>query len=260
MLTKIENAVRIAGRHLLKGYSGLKDVNYKGKVDLVTQYDVEVEKILLEELSFMSGEYGFVAEETCKGVSSREKNVYIDPIDGTTNFVHGFPFCCVSVGVYNKDEGEYGIVYNPVLDEMFTAEKGCGAYLNGSRISVSNTQSPEQALVATGFSCSDDVNIDKQSLEVLGRILQSTRGIRRAGSAAMDLCYVAKGVFDVYYESHLSPWDIAAGAVIASEAGADVFGKIYGQPAGLYEKFIFSSTPEISREMYGIISMHTIIK
>lgn len=253
MLTKIEKAVRKAGQHLLKGFNSSKDISFKGKVDLVTQYDVEVEKILFEELSFMSSEYGFVAEETSREKSQKKKAVYIDPIDGTTNFVHGFPFCCVSVGVYEENEGEYGIVYNPILDEMYTAESGGGAFLNGERIHTSKTDKIEHALVATGFSCSDDVEVDKETLEVLHMILSSTRGIRRAGSAALDLCQVAKGVFDVYYESNLNPWDIAAGALIAKEAGADVFGSNFGQNADLYEKFIFASTPRISSELFDII-------
>jgi len=253
MLTKIEHAVKKAGNHFMTGFNGIKDVSYKGKVDLVTQYDVEVEKILLEELSFMSSEYGFVAEETAKEKTDRKKAVYIDPIDGTTNFVHGFPFCCISVGVYDGDNGEYGVVYNPVMDEMFIAEAGCGAYLNGSRISASKKETVEECLVATGFPYSIVEENNDEVLEILGRVLKNNRGIRRAGSAAMDLCYVSKGVFDAYYEFNLSPWDIAAGAIIAKESGACVFGRNYGQTYNIYEKCIFASGESINKSMYEMI-------
>lgn len=253
MLSKIEKAVLKAGEHLLKGFHSTKDVHFKGKIDMVTQYDVEVEKILLEELSFMSPEYGFVAEETHKERSISKKNVYIDPIDGTTNFVHGFPFCCISVGVYDGDEGEYGIVYNPVMKELFKAERGHGAYLNGERISTSIKSNLSECLIATGFPYSVAENGCGDLTQILNVVLQNTRGIRRAGSAALDLCYTARGVFDGYYEYNLSPWDIAAGAVIAKEAGAAVFGND-GAGYDLYEKFIMAASPNISQQLFKIIN------
>lgn len=253
MISKIEKAVLKAGEHLLKGFNGLKDVSFKGKIDLVTQYDVEVEKMLLDELSFMSSEYGFVAEETSTERTDKEKVVYIDPIDGTTNFVHGFPFCCISVGVYERGEGVCGIVYNPVTEEFFKAEKGEGAYLNGERIYASVKNDITECLVATGFPYSVVQEKPDQVLRILGEVLSKTRGVRRAGSAALDLCYVAKGVFDCYYEFNLSPWDISAGAIIASESGAFVCGRDYKKPADLYENFIFASSKSVSEELHKLI-------
>jgi len=253
MFSRIQKAVLKAGDHLLKGFHSIKDVSYKGKIDLVTQYDVEVEKILLEELSFMNGEYGFVAEETATAKTDRNKAVYIDPIDGTTNFVHGFPFCCISLGVYEHGEGVYGIVYNPVMNELYTAEKGCGAFLNGERIYASEKDSLEESLIATGFPYSVVTEKPEEIMLILQRVLSNTRGIRRAGSAALDLCYCAKGVFDGYYEFNLSPWDIAAGAVIAAEAGLTVRGKERGLPADLYERFIMSANSGICDELSGLI-------
>lgn len=253
MFSKVEKAVLKAGEHLLKGFDSIKEVSYKGKIDLVTQFDVEVEKILLEELSFMSGEYGFVAEETATEKTTKDKAVYIDPIDGTTNFVHGFPFCCISLGVYEYGEGAYGIVYNPVMNELYTAEKGCGAFLNGERIVCSKKDILEECLIATGFPYSVIKEKPEEIMAVLQRVLCSTRGIRRAGSAALDLCYTAKGVFDGYYEFNLSPWDIAAGVIVASEAGLTVQGRDKNKPADLYERFVMSANSSICEDLYSLI-------
>jgi len=253
MLSKIEKAVLKAGEHLLQGFNSTKQVALKGKIDLVTQYDVEVENILLNELSFMSGEYDFVAEETHKERAQRKKAVYIDPIDGTTNFVHGFPFCCISVGVYNENDGLYGVVYNPILNEMFTAEKGCGAFLNGKRISASVKERAIDCLVATGFPYSIAEGKESIILDILERVLKNTQGIRRAGSAALDLCYTAKGVFDGYYEFNLSPWDIAGGAVVASEAGCKVSGMDSSGVMDLYERFILCAPVGTYAELLAII-------
>ncbi len=253
MLSKIEKAVLKAGAHLLKGFNSTKQVSHKGKIDLVTQYDVEVEKILLNELSFLSGEYDFVAEETSKEKAEKKKAVYIDPIDGTTNFVHGFPFCCISVGVYNGNEGLAGVVYNPVLNEMFIAEKGCGAFLNGGRIHSSDKINSIDCLIATGFPYSIAEGDENNILDILACVLKNSRGIRRAGSAALDLCYTAKGVFDGYYEFNLSPWDIAGGAVIAAEAGCIVSGIDGDGFPDLYEKFILASCAGVHSELLEMI-------
>jgi myo-inositol-1(or 4)-monophosphatase len=257
MISKIENAVKTAGRHFMKGFNGAKEVSHKAKSDLVTQYDVEVEKILMQELSFMLPEYMFVAEETASAVKpSSGKAIYIDPIDGTTNFVHGFPFCCISVGVYSGGEGLCGVVYNPVMDEMFTACKGGGAYLNGKRIFASAKETLSDTLFATGFPYSAVVEKHGEMMGILGRVLNSTRGVRRAGSAALDLCYTARGVFDAYYEFNLQPWDIAAGVIIASEAGAFVCDGELKYPPDLYGKFILACSQGIKEEVIQTIIKH----
>lgn len=253
MLSKIEKAVLKAGKHLLEGFNSRKQVSLKGKIDLVTQYDVEVEKILLNELSFMSCEYDFVAEETHKERAGKNKAVYIDPIDGTTNFVHGFPFCCISVGVYNGNEGLAGVVYSPVMNEMFIAEKGQGAFMNGERLRASDKHKSIDCLIATGFPYGIAEGQGNNILDILARVLKNTRGIRRAGSAALDLCYAARGVFDGYYEFNLSPWDIAGGAVIASEAGCLVTGMDGTESPDLYEKFILAASPGVHAELLGLI-------
>jgi len=156
----------------------------------------------------------------------------VDPIDGTTNFVHRFPFSCVSIGLAINQKVVVGVVYNPMMNEMFTAIKGHGAKLNGEPIHVSHTTDLKQALVATGFPYQrDDETLD----HVLGnvkRVLQACRAVRRAGSAALDMCYVARGVFDLYYEAGVHAWDVAAGCLIVEEAGGHVM-DMYDAPFSL---------------------------
>lgn len=218
MINKIVEIAYEAGKIIIEGANKDKNINYKGDIDLVTEYDVKTEKFLKEKLSNIFKNHEIIAEESTDNPFKDFNNaIFIDPIDGTTNFVHGFPFLSISIGIYTEKKGQYGVVYNPILNEMFCAEKGKGAFLNGNKISVSNKESLSKSLCATGFPYM------KEELPYLMKILEKTlsisRGIRRAGSAAIDLCYVAKGVFDLYYERNLKPWDISAGMIILKEAG-----------------------------------------
>lgn len=218
MINKIAEIALQAGEIIQKGFYEEKQISYKGTIDLVTDYDVLTENFLKDKLSKLFPNHTIVAEESSDEVAlSKTATIYIDPIDGTTNFVHGFPFVSISIGVYNGTEGQYGVVYNPIMNEMFTAKKGEGAFLNGKRINVSKTGILEKSLIATGFPYVKD-NLPKL-MQILEHTLMYSRGIRRAGSAALDLCYTAKGVFDLYYETTLKPWDIAAGMMIVREAG-----------------------------------------
>jgi len=208
----------------MEGYNHAKSITYKSAVDLVTEYDVKVELFLKEKLSVAFPEHTLVGEETNEGDMHPEKAIYIDPIDGTTNYVHGIPFCAISIGIWEGGEAVAGVVYNPVLDELFYAEKGKGATLNGERLQVSREQSLEKSLMATGFPYTkmeqgEDFRWVMKSMEVM---LPSTRDIRRLGSAAMDLCYVARGTFEGFYEVNLKPWDVAAGILFVTEAGGEV--------------------------------------
>lgn len=218
MINKMTDIAIEAGKMVEKGFLSEKHVKYKGAVDLVTEYDVAVEEFLKEKMSALFPNYKIIAEESADKEETDKGNViYIDPIDGTTNFVHGFPFVSISIGVYNGSEGQFGVVYNPVIKEMFTSVKGEGSFLNGKEIKVSRTGVLEKSLAATGFPYEKD-NLPRL-MRVLEQVLLRTRGIRRVGSSALDLCYVAKGVFDLYYETKLKPWDFAAGAMILREAG-----------------------------------------
>lgn len=211
----------------LDGYYADKNVNFKGTVDLVTEHDLAIEKKLTEALEQSFPEHTIVGEESTDVIHHPDKAIYIDPIDGTTNFVHAIPFCAISVGVWENGKPIAGVVYNPVLDECFTAEAGQGAYLNGKRIKVSKENDFQQSLIATGFPYTKVEKGDDYHwvLQTMAEILPVTREIRRLGSAALDLCYLAQGKFDAYYECNLKPWDTSAGVLIVMEAGGTVTNK-----------------------------------
>lgn len=176
----------------------------------------------------------------------------MDPIDGTTNFVHRFPFSCVSIGLAINKKVVVGVVYNPMMGEMFTAVKGQGAKLNGEAIHVSTNTDMKQALVATGFPYQRD---DKMLDHVLGnvkKVLQACRAVRRAGSAALDMCYVARGVFDLYYEAGVHAWDVAAGCLIVEEAGGYVM-DMYDTPFSLGLRRVACGNEKLVRELNAML-------
>lgn len=224
MITQLINIVKDCRELFLEGYHADKNVKYKGTVDLVTEYDVAVEKRLTESLQKVFPDFTVVGEENTKEITHPKKAIYVDPIDGTTNFVHGLPFCAISVGMWEDGKPLAGVVYSPVLDECFSAELGCGAFLNGQRIHVSKQTDFQQSLIATGFPYT---KVEKGKdyewvLNTMAKILPATRDIRRAGAASIDLCYVACGKFEAYYECNLKPWDAAAGILIVQEAGGKI--------------------------------------
>ena len=224
MYDRIKTIATSAGPLFLEGYTQAKTISYKSAVDLVTDYDVKIELYLKEKLAVAFSEYTLVGEETSEGITHPDKAIYIDPIDGTTNFVHGIPFCAISIGIWEDGEPVAGVVYNPVLDELFYAEKGKGAFCNGEPLQVSEAQTLEKSLIATGFPYTkieqgEDFRWVMKSIE---SILPYTRDIRRLGSAALDLCYVARGTFEGYFEINLKPWDVAAGVLMVKEAGGSV--------------------------------------
>ena len=213
-----------AGPLFMEGYTHAKTISYKSPVDLVTEYDLKVELFLKEKLAEAFPEHTLVGEETNEGITHPDKAIYIDPIDGTTNFVHGIPFCAISIGIWEGGEPVAGVVYNPVLDELFYAEKGRGSTCNGEPLKVSDEQTLEKSLIATGFPYSKieqgkDFRWVMKSMEA---VLPCTRDMRRLGSAALDLCYLARGTFQGYYEVNLKPWDVAAGILVVTEAGGKV--------------------------------------
>lgn len=222
--TQLINIVKDCRELFLEGYHADKNVKYKGTVDLVTEYDVAVEKRLTKSLKKAFPDFTVVGEESTKEIIHPKKAIYVDPIDGTTNFVHGLPFCAISVGIWEDGKPVAGVVYNPVLDECFSAELGCGAFLNGERIYVSKQTDFQQSLIATGFPYT---KVEKGKdyewvLQTMARMLPFTRDIRRLGAASIDLCYVACGKFEAYYECNLKPWDVAAGILIVQEAGGKI--------------------------------------
>jgi len=224
---ELENLIKIvqsAGKLFEEGFNATKEIRYKGSVDLVTQYDVAVENFLKEKISKLLPEYTIIGEESSDEFMRATKAIYIDPIDGTTNFVHKIPVCAISVGVWIEGRAEVAIVYNPILNELFYAKRNEGAFCNGKKISVTSTDSLQRSLLATGFPYT---KVEKGRdyrwvLKTMENLLPYTQDIRRLGAASIDLCYVANGIFDGFYECNLKPWDVAAGILLVEEAGGKV--------------------------------------
>ena len=192
----------------------------KGTYDLVTEADRTSERIIVERLRQHFPTHSVMAEEGGGNTGSSEYQWYVDPLDGTTNFAHGFPVYNVSLGLERSGEIIAGVIYDPTRDEMFAAERGAGAFLNGKRIHVTNTTRLEDALTATGFPSRkrhQDVNI-----HFYYQLAMLSHGVRRAGAAAIDLAYVACGRVDLFWEFSLNPWDMAAGSLLVREAGGKV--------------------------------------
>ena len=223
----------------------------KGRNDYVSQADVEAERAVLDVLTRAYPDHGIIAEESGKREGS-EYTWIIDPLDGTTNFLHGFPMFAVSVAVKRAGVLEHGVVYDPLHDEMFTASRGEGAQLNGKRIRVSTTRKLAPSLLGTGFPFRD-LGIIEPWMRSFQSLLPKTSGIRRAGAAALDLAYVAAGRLDGFWEFGLKPWDMAAGALLIREAGglvADVSG---GQDF-LESGNLVSANPLIFEEFRKIVA------
>ena len=220
-LSYMENLARRAGAILHIGYEKEHEVGYKGVIDLVTEVDHQSEKFLLGEVQKDFPDHHIFSEETGIIQGNAEHVWYMDPLDGTVNYAHNIPIFCVSIAYASHGILSLGAVYDPMRDEMFLAERGKGAYLNGRPLRVSSATELQRSLLVTGFPYSawDTPQDNFANFVKLGKLSQ---GVRRLGSAAIDLCYVAAGRFDGYWEMSLSPWDIAAGGLICEEAGARV--------------------------------------
>lgn len=197
------------------------DIERKGVHDLVTYVDKESEKRIINQLSKILPEAGFIAEEDKSQEQNCKYNWIIDPLDGTTNFIHGIPVFSVSIALMGNNELLSGVVYEVMRDECFYAWTNGNAFLNGNQIHVSKTSLLNEALMATGFPYTD-YSLLEPYVSLLQEMMKKTRGIRRLGSAAVDLAYVACGRFDVFFEYGLNPWDVAAGTLIVEEAGGKV--------------------------------------
>jgi myo-inositol-1(or 4)-monophosphatase len=221
-LTKVAiNAALAGGRVLMKYYKQKYLVEYKGRIDPVTIADKESQKAVVGYIRRHFAEHAFLAEEDLETVRCSDRCWIIDPLDGTVNFIHNLPLFSVSIGFVQNGETVSGVVYNPVLKELFVAEKGRGAYLNGKKISVSDKPKLLNSLVVTGFPYSVYGNPSGIS-KTFSKVLAKAQGLRRLGSAAIDLAYVACGRFEAFWEEDLKPWDVAAGGLIVREAGGRV--------------------------------------
>lgn len=220
-LSYIENLARKAGEILRAGYNKEHQVRYKGVIDPVTEVDHQSEKYLLGEVQRDFPTHHIFSEESGVIHGNDEHVWYIDPLDGTVNYAHHIPIFCVSIAYASKGVLTLGAVYDPMRDEMFLAERGKGATLNGKPIGVSSTTELQKSLLVTGFPY-DAWNTEQDNFANFVKFGKLTQGVRRLGSAALDLCYAAAGRFDGFWEMALKPWDVAAGGLICEEAGARV--------------------------------------
>jgi myo-inositol-1(or 4)-monophosphatase len=229
LVTKASQIAREAGAQLREFYAQGVETEYKGDVDLVTVADRTVERLIRSRLGEVFPAHGIYGEEGTRDRLESEFRWYIDPLDGTTNFAHGFPQFCVSMGLEHRPEGTKpeqdgvlvaGVVYDPLRDELFTAQRGAGAQLNGKAIHVSRTPELAEALLATGFPSRK--RHSSPNIHFYQEFTLRSHGVRRAGSAALDLAYIACGRLDGFWEFNLNPWDTAAGILLIEEAGGHV--------------------------------------
>ena len=251
----ITKACMKASRSLIRDFGEIENlqVSSKGPGDFVTSADKRTEKILIEELQKAHPEYGIITEETGIINKSNTKNRWIiDPIDGTFNFMNGIPQFAISVGYEEENEIKCGVIFNPIMNEMFCAEKGNGAYLNNSRIRVSNKNKIKDALIVTGGPKGASKIKDKIFSEYIN-VSNNVANVRKFGSAALDVAYVACGRFDGYWQRELNYWDIAAGIIILKEAGGfvDFFGEDKKAPL---KKNILASNSFIHDELRELIN------
>lgn len=221
---RIKEVCLKTGEFQLKHLKGVSQeaISDKGLNQLVSFVDVESEKMLVDGLKKIEPNAGFVTEEGTQ-IQGGEFPYYwvIDPLDGTTNYLHGLPVFCISIALLKGESAVAGVVHSPAMNETFTAEKGNGAYLNGEKIAVSQANDLKKTLIATGFPYYQFQNTEAY-LNLLGQLMRDTQGLRRMGSAAIDLAYTACGRFDGFYELGLSAWDVSAGALLVEEAGGSV--------------------------------------
>ena len=248
-------AARQAGEILEKcAHAGFR-VKHKNVINLVTDADCRAEQRIIDVIQKAFPSHHILAEE--RGLTQRSHSPYqwvIDPLDGTTNFAHGFPAFCVSIGVEHGGRGLIGVVFDPTRDELFTARRGKGAFLNDRPISVSAVNQLDRALLVTGFA----YNIREtrnNNLDHFVSFALKTQGLRRTGTAALDLCYVASGRFDGFWEVALNPWDMAAGVVILEEAGGKVT-NFKGETHSIYRRELVASNGRVHRAMLDVLQQN----
>jgi myo-inositol-1(or 4)-monophosphatase len=251
MLTTAVKAARRAGNIINRGARDLDllTVTAKGPKDFVSEIDHAAEAAIVETLLTTYPDHAILAEEgTNKGQNPDSEYVWIiDPLDGTTNFLHGFPQYCVSIALAHKNVVHQGVIYDPVRNDLFTASRGRGAFLNDRRIRVSKRHHLRDCLIGTGFPFRDGSYLDTY-LRMMKTMIEQTAGLRRPGAAALDLAYVAAGFYDGFWEVGLNPWDVAAGSLLIQEAGG-LIGDLAGDSDFLHGGQVIAATPKIFAQM-----------
>lgn len=210
-----------AGTIAREGFLGDHDIAFKGSTDLVTEVDFQCEQYLVDSIRAAYPSHSILTEEAGAVNGENTDRWYIDPLDGTINYAHGIPLYVISIAYAREGRVQLGVVYNPSRKECYYAERGKGAWLNGETLSVSGCNDLQQALLATGFPY-HSLEKFRHNLRVFAKLTQETQGVRRLGCAALEVCYVGSGRFDGYWEQEINAWDVAAGTLIAEEAGATV--------------------------------------
>jgi len=243
---------RAAGNLLAEHFGRKRTIELKGAINLVTEMDRRAEELIVERLAKGFPHFAIVAEEGSLRKAQSEYVWYVDPLDGTTNYAHGLPVFCVSLGLWRGDEPLCGIVYHPLGGEMFTAVRGEGAHLGDTRLTVSQTNDLGSAILATGFPY-DIRETDIDNLDHFAHFAKTARAIRRMGAAALDLAWTAAGRFDGFWEMKLSPWDLAAGALLCLEAGA-VVTDFSGRPFTIQRGQAIAANASLHRQMMAIVA------
>lgn len=250
-------AARKAGKYLRDNYGLVEKIDYKSTdINLVTEFDRASERMITTMLHSAFPDHGFIAEEGTQlpenTPSEARYRWLIDPLDGTTNYAHAYPMYAVSIGLADGDQMIFGTVYAPMLDELFVAERGGGATLNGRAIHVSQTKELIRALLVTGFPY--DLKADPEVLQHWNNFVVRAQAVRRDGTAAIDLAYTAAGRFDAFWEHYLAPWDVGAGSLIVSEAGGTVTG-VYGQPFTPFLGNVLASNGDLHQPMLETLGL-----
>lgn len=240
--------IEIASKVILKNLNSISKISYKqNRFNLVTNVDYEVESKIIKKIISKYPNHSIIAEESGKHKKDPAYKWFIDPIDGTTNFAHGYPCFCISIGFSKNDVLEFGLVKNPVTGELYSARKNKGAKLNGKKISVSNIRKLKDSLLITGFADSRKKTTLKNFTN-FQKLTLITHGVRRDGAAALDLCYIASGRAEAFWESNLNPWDVAAGVLIIKEAGGTIT-DFNGNKYDIFNDKIVTTNGWIHREL-----------
>ena len=259
MLNVAVKAARAAGAIINRAALDVEAVRISQKQvnDFVTEVDLASEAIILETLLTAFPHHGILAEESgsTHGDPHADHIWIIDPLDGTTNFIHGFPVYCVSIALSVRGKIEQAVIFDPSRNDLFTATKGRGAFMNERRIRVSKRTNLTECLISTGFPFRKGDNFN-QYLRMMGDVMQRTAGLRRPGAAALDLAYVAAGFTDGFFETGLSPWDVAAGSLLVTEAGGLV-GNLTGEADFLEQKECLAGAPRIYGQLVNILGKYS---